>query len=322
MVICLTFLNGHSMFLTITFQERRITPGEALNHAFVTLAHLVDYAHCNNVKASVQMMEVCRRNDYNNSSSNSHHQSSQQTPQLITNFVPNSNGNVTFTINNQLTSVQRLVRDRASGYDNLYTTLYNGSRGMGRQYTSGGGPQLMSSLLCTAGPAYQGLGSPAKHVAVVAAQQPTALQIQPPILSQQQQQYVPVSVVEPGGRQMLLTNAVQTTWPASRQMAIVPSWQQIPAQHAAAMQQPLLSETGDWGRPLLVDSGILQEQRPVFPVDVSTEVYNTGIVEHSSGAWNTGGKRSSKNHHLTIQQPHHHNHLIVPTHHRQVSLKD
>ncbi|KOB71090.1 Homeodomain-interacting protein kinase 2 [Operophtera brumata] len=38
-------------------QERRITPGEALNHAFVTLAHLVDYAHCNNVKASVQMME-------------------------------------------------------------------------------------------------------------------------------------------------------------------------------------------------------------------------------------------------------------------------
>lgn len=32
-----------------------------MNHAFVTLAHLVDYAHCNNVKASVQMMEVCRR---------------------------------------------------------------------------------------------------------------------------------------------------------------------------------------------------------------------------------------------------------------------
>lgn len=49
------------MLLTNAFivvQERRITPGEALNHAFVTLAHLVDYAHCNNVKASVQMMEV------------------------------------------------------------------------------------------------------------------------------------------------------------------------------------------------------------------------------------------------------------------------
>lgn len=27
-------------------QERRITPGEALNHTFVTLNHLIDYAHC------------------------------------------------------------------------------------------------------------------------------------------------------------------------------------------------------------------------------------------------------------------------------------
>lgn len=101
-------------------QERRITPGEALNHAFVTLAHLVDYAHCNNVKASVQMMEVCRRNGYNNSGSNSHHQAAQQAPPLVANFVPSSNGNVTLTFNNQLTNqVQRLVRERATTYDNL-----------------------------------------------------------------------------------------------------------------------------------------------------------------------------------------------------------
>jgi homeodomain interacting protein kinase len=85
-------------------QERRITPGEALNHAFVTLAHLVDYAHCNNVKASVQMMEVCRRNGYNNSGSSSHHQAAQQAPPLVANFVPSSNGNVTLTFNNQLTN--------------------------------------------------------------------------------------------------------------------------------------------------------------------------------------------------------------------------
>jgi len=26
-------------------QERRITPGEALNHSFITLAHLMDYVH-------------------------------------------------------------------------------------------------------------------------------------------------------------------------------------------------------------------------------------------------------------------------------------
>lgn len=300
-------------------QERRTTPGEALNHPFVRLAHLVDYAHCNNVKASVQMMEVCRRNDYNNSSSSNHHQPTQQTTSLVANFVPNSNGNVTFTINNQLTNqVQRLVRDR-SGYDNLYQ-IYNG-RTVGRQYapSSRADPfqhQLVSSILCPA--SYQGMGgSPAKHVTVV--QQPQ-LQIQPPILSQPgQQQYVPVSVVEQSGRQMLLTNAVQTSWPGNRpQMAIVPSWQQIPPQHTT-IQQPLLSEA-EWGRPLIVDSSaILQDQRPVFPVDVTTEVqYNPAIVEHTNSSWGSSSKRSSKNHHVQQSNSHHgHHHLMVPTtHHR------
>ncbi|KAJ8984613.1 hypothetical protein NQ317_006075 [Molorchus minor] len=293
-------------------QERRVTPGEALNHPFVRLAHLVDYAHCNNVKASVQMMEVCRRSDYSNTTA-SHHQPAQQAPSLVANFVPSSNGNVTFTINNQLTNqVQRLVRDR-SGYDNLYQ-IYNG-RTVGRQYTTGSRAdpfqhQLVSSILCPAG--YQGMaGSPAKHVTVV--QQPQ-LQIQPPILSQPgQQQYVPVSVVEPAGRQMLLTNAVQTSWPTNRQqMAIVPSWQQLPPQHAA-IQQPLLSEA-EWGRPLIVDSSaILQDQRPVFPVDVAAEVYNPAIVEHANTSW---GKRSSKTHHAQQSLHHNHHHLMVPTHHR------
>lgn len=84
--------------------------------------------------------------------------------------------------------------------------IYNG-RTVGRQYATASRAdpfqhQLVSSILCPAG--YQGMGgSPAKHVTVV--QQPP-LQIQPPILSQPgQQQYVPVSVVEPTGRQMLLT---------------------------------------------------------------------------------------------------------------------
>ena len=27
-------------------QERRVTPSEALAHPFITMAHLVDYAHC------------------------------------------------------------------------------------------------------------------------------------------------------------------------------------------------------------------------------------------------------------------------------------
>jgi len=115
-------------------KERRITPGEALNHAFVTLAHLVDYAHCNNVKASVQMMEVCRRaGDF--TASPAHHQAppAPQPPpptSLVANFVPTTNGSaVTLTFNNQLTNqVQRLVREHRTaqtGYDNLvYIFVY------------------------------------------------------------------------------------------------------------------------------------------------------------------------------------------------------
>uniref|UniRef100_A0AAR5PUN3 Protein kinase domain-containing protein n=1 Tax=Dendroctonus ponderosae TaxID=77166 RepID=A0AAR5PUN3_DENPD len=285
------FIDLLKRMLTMDQVERRTTPGEALNHAFVRLAHLIDYAHCNNVKASVQMMEVCRRSDNSTTATAAHHPPAQQAPSLVANFVPSSNGNVTFTINNQLTNqVQRLVRDRPA-YDNLYH-IYNGRACLG----------------------YQGMGgSPAKHVTVV--QQPQ-LQIQPPILSQPgQQQYVPVSVVEPSGRQMLLTNAVQTSWPTTRQqMAIVPSWQQLPPQHAT-IQQPLLSEA-EWGRPLLVDSSaILQEQRPVFNVDVTAEVYNPTIMEHA-GTWG-GSKRSSRAHYSQqAVPPHNHHHLMVPSHHR------
>nr|XP_002122448.2 homeodomain-interacting protein kinase 2 [Ciona intestinalis]XP_026695139.1 homeodomain-interacting protein kinase 2 [Ciona intestinalis] len=42
--------------------ECRITPGEALNHPFVTMSHLIDYSHSTLVKSAVQKMEVCRRN--------------------------------------------------------------------------------------------------------------------------------------------------------------------------------------------------------------------------------------------------------------------
>lgn len=111
-------------------QERRITPGEALNHAFVTLAHLVDYAHCNNVKASVQMMEVCRRNSFNgtNSGSSAPHPHQAPAPPPAPPLV------ATLTFNNQLTNqVQRLVRERAvaaatqsthPGFDNLVCFVF------------------------------------------------------------------------------------------------------------------------------------------------------------------------------------------------------
>lgn len=117
--------------------------------------------------------------------------------------------------------------------------------------------------------------------------------------------------------------------------AIVPSWQQLPPQHAA-IQQPLLSDAGDWGRPLIVDSSaILQvillpyfialivfinesnglltnlpcfgkDQRPVFPV---TEVYNTSaLVEHPPQAWAKRSVTKHHQHHVTVPQQSQHRH--------------
>lgn len=76
-------------------QERRITPGEALNHNFVTLQHLnPDFANCSNVKSSIQMMSVADRRHsgssrYNRLNNSSHHHSSSST--LIRSDALNNN---------------------------------------------------------------------------------------------------------------------------------------------------------------------------------------------------------------------------------------
>ncbi|XP_053533792.1 homeodomain-interacting protein kinase 3 isoform X1 [Ictalurus punctatus] len=40
--------------------EKRIVPGEVLNHPFVTMQHLLDFPHSNHVKACFHIMDVCR----------------------------------------------------------------------------------------------------------------------------------------------------------------------------------------------------------------------------------------------------------------------
>ncbi|XP_014249376.1 homeodomain-interacting protein kinase 2 isoform X2 [Cimex lectularius] len=283
------FIDLLKRMLTMDQVERRITPGEALNHPFVTLAHLVDYAHCNNVKASVQMMEVCRRNVYGSTAGNQHQHATQSAPLVAT-----------LTFNNNLTNqVQRLVRERANHhqptFDNLYPVYQRQSQfsGVGRGDITQ--PQLVSSILCP--PTYQRIASPGKHVTVVAQQPPPQLQLQPPILSQQvggQQQYVPVSMVEP-------------SWAGNRQMAMVPSWQGIATQHS--IQQPMLPGQ-EWGRPLLVQSAaLIQDQgRPVF-----TDVYDR-VVESPNMEW---GKRNVTKH-LAPPVPHHH--ISLPRHDKKDPL--
>lgn len=102
----------------------------------------------------------------------------QPTSSLVTNFAPNTTENMTFTINNQLSSqVQRLVRDRPTTYDNLYQ-IY-GSRNVARQYANGRTDpfqhQIVSSILCQ--PGYQAMASPTKHVVVGTASMQQSLQV-------------------------------------------------------------------------------------------------------------------------------------------------
>jgi hypothetical protein len=51
------------------------------------------------------------------------------------------------------------------------------------------------------------------------------------------------------------------SWAGNRQMAMVPSWQGITAQHS--IQQPMIPGQ-EWGRPLLVQSAAL--------IQVSTDI--------------------------------------------------
>lgn len=97
-------------------KERRITPGEALNHSFIVLNHLMEYTHCSNVIASIKMMEVCRRRFNNNNSSslvnNSNHNSYEsnlnsghQAMALVANNFNSPSSNVaTISFNNHLSN--------------------------------------------------------------------------------------------------------------------------------------------------------------------------------------------------------------------------
>ena len=114
-------------------QERRITPAEALRHQFVHLSHLVDYAHCSNVKAIFQMMEVCRRSHYQppNPLQQNHSSAAAAAGSLVANFVPGTNGNVTLTFNGQFAAANQYP-----------AALYNGRSAAAaavaaRQYAAG-----------------------------------------------------------------------------------------------------------------------------------------------------------------------------------------
>lgn len=176
------------------------------------------------------------------------------------------------------------------------------SRGRGGAYDGHLQPTVTLAPFSMAN--YQTLPSPAKQI-VVQPQNAGAngqLPLPPQTLQAAPQQYVPVTMVEQNGRQMLA--AVQAaSWPTTRQMALaVPSWQQLtggaPSAAAAAavaaatdnLLQPLFAAAAeaDWRRPLIVDSNgslRLQEQA-VFPVvyDRATMVANSAAAAAAAAA--------------------------------------
>lgn len=89
-------------------QERRIVPAEALKHPFVTLGHLVDYSHCANVKASVQMMEVCRRVIYTTQSSSAAAQLVNLVPVSAAAAAAAAAANVAIAFNGQLPAANQV----------------------------------------------------------------------------------------------------------------------------------------------------------------------------------------------------------------------
>ena len=266
-------------------QERRITPSEALVHPFVSMAHMADYAHCSNVKASAHMMEICKRNVV--SAGPSHTAAT-----LLHAAAGVRSGNVTLTFNNQLggrvaAAVNGLaVRDRTAAYDAHFAQ-------------AAGAAQLVPGALLPV-PSYTAAsptGSVTGGARVVAVGGPGPLQ-----------QYVPVTMVDQGQVGRLMVGATWAAAPSTRQMALVPSWQQLPGPGPAHPQQPphgtLLVPADDWRRPLITaeaNSGgsIRLTQDQVFPV-VYSDRAGTGAGGNSrdarSGSYSSGSKRGTGQH--------------------------
>ena len=195
-------------------QERRITPSEALNHPFVTMSHMADYAHCANVKSSAQKMEICKRSPSAAAAAAAAVAVSVAAQPQTALMAAGLRGNVTLTFNNQLTGRtsqvvnSRSVLERTAAYDAAH-------------FQAASAAQLVSGALLPV-PSYPATSPTGNRVVAVN----TGLG--------QVQQYVPVTMVEQGGR--LMVGAA--SWaPSGRGMTLVPSWQQL-QQPTAALQQP------------------------------------------------------------------------------------
>lgn len=258
-------------------QERRIKPGEALNHHFIRMAHLVDYAHCGIVKQNVQAMEVCRR------PIKPMYDMNQNGGALMHNFVPSTTSNLTVTFNNQINALHSQMSQAGPQHG---TEIQYLPYPMSRTYLPYQGQHLNQALptprtstqfarndpyaqpLCVSSivvPGLQGLNSPTRYnpVPMVTQAAPT-LQLQPQLITQ---------------------SASMNGWPGGQQLLVGP-FQQIPGLTPGTQrqvtqqilpenlaQQQMLSD--NWRQSIVLDGF---DQTPLTQLGGQPQAWNLGMV--------------------------------------------
>lgn len=282
-------------------QERRIKPGEALNHHFIRMAHLVDYAHCGIVKQNVQAMEVCRR------PIKSVYDMNQNNSGLVPNFVPASTGSLTVTFNNQINALHSQMSQNlanSSGHPGSTEIQYVPYPLQSRAYLPYPSQHINQPLppqrnsaqfsrtdpfgqsLCVSSivvPGLQGLNSPSRfnHVPMVTQAPAPTLQLQPQLITQ---------------------TAPMSSWTAGQQV-LVGSWQQIPGLAATAQRQvpqPILQESlppqpavfpDNWRQSIVLDGF---DQTPLAQLASQPQAWNLGVVPAFSLASRQSAAQTSK----------------------------
>lgn len=270
-------------------QDRRITPGEALNHPFITMAHLIEYAPSSKVKQSVTAMEICRKSVKNLFDVN-------QNSGLMSNFVPATTSSLTVTFNNQINALHSQMASQNMTAQHQGTELqYLPYPLQSRPYIpyqptqQSLNPQLtaprnsnqfnradpfihVSSVLV---PGIQGLSSPTRYNPIPMVTQAPALQLQPQLITQ----------TAPGN-----------SWPGG-QPVLVGSWQQLGLPQQRSVQQPLLADTlasqslqESWRQSLVLDGF---EHGPLAAMLNETAVQNQHL-QMMSNPYNRNNDISNK----------------------------
>ncbi|XP_030077716.1 homeodomain-interacting protein kinase 1 isoform X6 [Microcaecilia unicolor] len=240
--------------------DKRVTPLKTLNHAFVTMNHLLDFPHSNHVKSCFQNMEICKRRV------NMYDTVNQIKSPFTTHVAPNTSTNLTMSFGNQLNTVPNQASVLASSSTaaatlslansdisllNYQPALYPPSTApvaqqsvslqpAATQLCAQTDPFQQTFIVCP--PAFQaGLQATTKHSAF-----PVRMDNPVPIVPQ-----------APAAQPLQIQSGVLTqAWPGAAQQILLPStWQQLPGvtlhnsvQPTAVMPETIASnqQLADW----------------------------------------------------------------------------